>query len=340
MKKILIFLLLLNIAHAAKYQFFLGLGASMNEGKLSTTASNQYTRNTSTVNETGNLFYTNTQHGSYENGNVKDITSGYAGLEVTIDKAGIFTVRGYVSASFSNSVDFGTLDKNSLHDGSMRKCNAGEMPNLNVQCWRDEFYNSNANGATTPVKFNANPGFSDTISNNAFMLTYGVGVDVGVNLPISFVWKKLTKYKMVGFRVGVYGGVGYEFTTYSLGKFDNRTYNNTTSGGVTWRPDPGVTAYTPGTTLNTQDSLYISGAGMYGRAGLSLYFTDNLRLDFGLKIPITFAGVPNARSQKWYLKEHYSLPAGQSDPFTQQLLIQNYNVQIGIQWHFSANVLF
>lgn len=80
---------------------------------------------------------------------------------------------------------------------------------------------------------------------------------------------------------------------------------------------------------------------MYARAGISLYFTDNLRADFGLKIPITFAGVPSARSQKWYLQEDYNhQESDPPDPYTQQLLIQNYNVKIGTQWHFSVNVLF
>lgn len=340
--KILIFLFLANIAHAAKYQFFLGLGNTISDTKLNTSAQNQFTRNTSTVNETGNLFYTNTQHGSYDGGKVKEITSGYTGLEVTLDKAGIFTIRGYASVSFSNNADFGTLNPNSIRDGNMRRCNADEMPSLTVQCWRNQFNNSNANDPVTGWDFNQLPGFSKTIANNAFMLTYGVGIDVGVNLPVSFLWKKMTKYKMIGFRVGVYGGVGYEFVTYSLGKYDNRTYNNTTSGdGYAANPEFGwtPTAITP-TELNANDTLYIAGAGMYGRAGVSLYFTDNLRLDFGAKIPITFAGVPNARSQKWYLQEHFSNNTGIPNTYTQQLLIQNYNVQIGIQWHFSANVLF
>lgn len=332
-----------NISYAAKYQFFLGLGQSFGTSKLTTDATNQMTKNTGTVNEKGGYFYTNTQHGSYE-GSVKNITSAYTGVEVTFDKYGIFTARGYITASYSNNVNFGNLDKNSIRDGNLEKCRPDSNPGLpsdsnpngiGRECWRDEFSTS---GEQNSVTFNPNPGFSDTIAKNAFMLTYGIGADIGVNLPVSFFIKNYMHYKIVTLRIGAYGGIGYEFITYSLGKFDNRSYNNTTSGATTYDPsNPGTPTNAAPAVLNTQDSLYIAGAGMFARVGGSIYITNHLRLDIGVKIPITFAGVPNARSQKWYLQESIY---GTQNTFTQQMLKQNLTTQVDMQWHCNVNVLF
>lgn len=337
------FLCLMQPAMAVRYQFFLGLGQSIGAANLHTSATNQMTKNTSSVNEKGGYYYSQTQLGDY-NGSVRDITSVYVGSEVTFDKMGIFTVRGYMSASYSNKVDFGTLQN--LRDGNVRKCNAGEMPDLTNICFRDEFYTSVPNAA--PIKFNANPGFANQISNNAFMMNYAVGVDFGANVPLHVLVSTFSSYKkMIPVRVGVYGGFGYEFSTYSLGHLDKRTYDNTTSGGTTYDPSTGGSVNAQGITLNANDKLYLSGAGAFARVGFSAYVSNNLRLDIGVKIPLQIAGDPAANSQKWYQVDSQNLP---TDPntgkptidkvFAQQLLRQEYTSTMNMYWQFAVNVLF
>lgn len=337
-----------NIVYGAKFQFFLGLGQSIGDAKLTTESTNQMTHNTSTVNSAGQYYYMNTQHGQYNNGNVKNITSGYAGVEATIDKQGIFTVRGYATVSYSNNADFGNLDRNSVHDGNMRKCNTNEIPTAS-ECWRDSFYIpviGSGTSTATEVKFNPNPGFSDSITKNATMITYGIGADIGINIPITFLVQRFTGYKkLIPLRIGVYGGAGYEFATYNLGYWDNRTYNNTTTGGITWDPgtgnNGGQTTNVDGVILNANDTFYMAGAGMFARVGASVYISNNLRLDIGVKFPINFT----TESTKWYQRDAIdttNMPINDPDApiFRQQNLIQNYKTTIQSYWQFSVNVLF
>lgn len=324
---------------AVRYQFFFGLGQSIGDAKLHTNATNQMTKNTSSVNEKGGYYYSQTQLGNYD-GKVKDITSAYVGSEITFDKMGIFTLRGYISASYSNKVDFGNL--NNLRDGNLRQCNQDEMPSLDNICFRDGFYISAPNnGKFEEVKFNANPGFANTISNNAFMMSYGIGFDIGINIPIHILVTTFSNYKkMIPLRIGGYGGIGYDFTTYSLGHYDNRTYNNTTSGGETRDPSTGQTTQATGVALHTNDILYLSGAGAFARFGASLYVYDNIRIDFGVKMPIQIAGDPSTKSQRWYQLDSVNTPQGIDKVFTQQLLKQEYNAIMKSYYQFAINVLF
>lgn len=314
-------------AWAVRYQFFLGIGQSITEGSLHTNSTNQMTKNTSSVNEKGGYYYSQTQLGEY-NGSVKDITSGYIGTEVTFDKMGIFTLRGYISASYSNKVDLGSISKN-VRDGNLRKCNAGEMPGLTNICYRDGFYVAapGNNGQYQEIKFNKNPNFAENISNNAFMLSYSVGFDFGANVPIHILVGTLSSYKkMIPLRIGAYGGIGYEFITYSLGHYDSRTYNNTTKDSV---------------TLKADDTLYLAGAGAFMRFGASLYAYNNIRFDIGVKMPIQIAGDPSAKSQKWYqMDSTESLQNNMDKVFAQQLLRQEHSTTLGMYWQFAVNVLF
>lgn len=320
----------MQFAWAIRYQFFLGIGQSIGEGLLHTNATNQMTKNTSSVNASGGYYYSQTQLGDY-NGSVKDITSIYFGNEVTFDKMGIFTLRGYITASYSNKVNFGSLSN--LRDGDLRQCNQGEMPNLTDICYRDGFYVSapDSSGSYTEIPFNKNPGFASTLSNNAFMLSYGIGVDFGLNIPLNVLISAVSDYKkMIPLRIGMYGGIGYDFVTYSVGHFDSRTYNNTTSG----------TSSTQGVTLNANDTLYFAGAGAFARFGASMYASNNIRFDIGMKMPISLAGDPNAKSQKWYQVDSDNLPSGMDKVFAQQLLRQEHSASLDIYWQFAVNVLF
>lgn len=312
-------------AWAVRYQFFLGIGQSIGEGTLHTSATNQMTKNTSSVNASGGYYYSQTQLGEY-NGSIKDITSGYVGVEATFDKMGIFTLRGYISASYSNKVNLGSVSN--VRDGNLRRCNQNEMPNLTNICYRDEFYiSAPTNGQYQPVKFNANPNFAKDISNNAFMLDYSIGFDFGANIPIHILVGTFSNYKkMIPLRVGVYGGMGYEFITYSLGHYDTRTFNNTTMNNIVIKAD---------------DTLYLAGAGAFARLGASIYVYNNMRLDIGVKMPIQLAGDPSAKSQKWYQMDSTdSSITGDMKVFAQQLLRQEYNTTLGMYWQFAINVLF
>ena len=323
-------LLSMQYAWAVRYQFFLGIGNSIGDGKLHTSATNQMTKNTSSVNEKGGYYYSQTQLGDY-NGSVRDITSAYIGGEVTFDKMGIYTLRGYINASYSNKVDFGSISN--LRDGDLRKCNQGEMPGLTNICYRDGFYVSvpDSSGSYNEIKFNKNPGFADTLSNNAFMLSYGIGLDFGINVPIYIPISTFSDYKkMIPLRIGLYGGVGYDFVTYSLGHYDGRTYNNTTTGAN------GV----QGVTLNTNDTLYFAGAGAFARFGASMYVYNSIRFDIGVKMPIQMAGDPSAKSQKWYQLDSTENLNGIDKVFAQQLLKQEHNTTLSMYWQFAVNVLF
>lgn len=336
----IIFVCSMQCVWAVRYQFFLGIGQSIGNGILHTNATNQMTKNTSSVNASGGYYYSQMQLGDY-NGSVKDITSGYIGGEVTFDEMGIFTLRGYINASYSNKVNFGNISN--LHDGNLRKCNQDEMPNLTNICYRDGFYvsglpkppkpdsNSNFNGQYHEIKFNKNPGFANTLSNSAFMLDYGIGVDFGFNIPIHILVATFSDYrKMIPLRVGVYGGIGYDFVTYSLGHYDGRTYNNTTTG----------TNGVQGVALNTRDTLYFAGAGAFARFGASMYAYNNIRFDIGVKMPIMLAGDPSAKSQRWYQVGSTQNLNGIDEVFAQQLLRQEHNTTLGMYWQFAINVLF
>lgn len=324
---ILLLCLLTQNAWAVRHQFFFGIGQSITSGALSTSATNQMTKNTSSVNASGGYYYSQTQLGTYE-GSVRDITSAYVGSEVTLDQFGIFTLRGYINASYSNKVNFGNIGN--VRNGDLRQCGAGEMPNLSNICYRDEFHTSVPNAPA--IKFNANPGFANTLSPNAFMMSYGIGLDVGVNVPFHIIVAAVSEYKkMIPLRLGAYAGIGYEFITYSLGHYDKRTYDNTTTG----------VGATPGVTLNANDTLYLAGAGAFARVGFSMYATNHIRIDIGAKIPIQIAGSPNATSQKWYqLDSTEQLPPGMDKVFAQQLLRQEHNATLKTYWQFAINVLF
>lgn len=319
----------IQYSYGARYQFFLGIGHSIGEGVLHTSATNQMTKNTSSVNEKGGYYYSQTQLGDY-NGNVKDITSAYIGTEVTLDKMGIFTLRGYINVSYSNKVNFGSVSN--LRDGDLRKCDVNEMPGLTNICYRDGFYVSAPNnGGYSEIKFNKNPGFADTLSSNAFMLNYGIGADFGINIPIHIIVATFSNYKkMIPLRIGVYGGVGYDFVTYSLGHYDGRTYNNTTTGANG----------TQGVTLKADDTLYFAGAGAFARFGASMYIYDNIRFDIGVKMPIQIAGDPSAKNQRWYQVDSTENLNGIDKVFAQQLLRQEHKATLGMYWQFAVNVLF
>lgn len=320
----------MQFAWAVRYQFFFGIGQSIGEGLLHTSATNQMTKNTSSVNEKGGYYYSQTQLGDY-NGSVKDITSIYIGNEVTFDKMGIFTLRGYITASYSNKVNFG--DISNVRDGNLLKCGQNEMPNLTNICYRDGFYTSapNSNGQYQEIKFNKNPGFAKNLSSNAFMLNYGIGIDFGLNIPLNILVATFSSYKkMIPLRIGAYGGIGYDFVTYSVGHYDSRTYNNTTVGANG----------TQGVTLNANDTLYFSGAGAFARFGTSVYVYNNIRFDIGMKMPISLAGDPSAKSQKWYQVDSTENNNGIDKVFKQQLLRQEYNTSLSVYWQFAINVLF
>ena len=85
----------------------------------------------------------------------------------------------------------------------------------------------------------------------------------------------------------------------------------------------------------------VSFAGMFARVGASVYISNNLRLDIGVKFPINFT----TESTKWYQRDAIdttNMPINDPDApiFRQQNLIQNYKTTIQSYWQFSVNVLF
>ncbi|RDU71675.1 hypothetical protein CQA66_05905 [Helicobacter aurati] len=307
------FLFSTSLSQATKIQFFVGLGQSFNQPKILTNATNQMTKNTSSVNASGGYYYNQEQLGNYE-GTIKNITNIYAGAESTLDNLGVFTIRGFLHAGYSNNVGFGNL--HNVRQGNLRACNtaAGELPSLTNICYRDRFPTSQPN---TTITFNDNPGFSNTIASNALMLSYGVGADVGINIPIHFIIEKTAGYKIIALRPGVYIGGGYEFISYSIGTYDNRTYNNT------------------GTALiKENDTFYASGGGWFFHCGFNFYIGEHLRLDIGAKWDTT-----ERESAKWYLQN--STQNGQENNiFAQQLLIQSHSIRMSSLWHVNVHVLF
>ena len=159
------------------------------------------------------------------------------------------------------------------------------------------------------------------------MLSYSVGFDFGANIPIHILVGTLSDYKkMIPLRVGVYGGMGYEFITYSLGHYDTRTFNNTTMNNIVIKAD---------------DTLYLAGAGAFARLGASIYVYNNMRFDIGVKMPIQIAGDPSAKSQRWYqMDSTEQLPNNMDKVFAQQLLRQEHSTTLGMYWQFAVNVLF
>ncbi|TLE01154.1 hypothetical protein LS73_002455 [Helicobacter muridarum] len=330
MPKVFLLLFISNsISQASRTQFFLGLGSSITEPKVYTDSKNQMTKNTSSVNESGGFYYNQEQLGNYE-GNAKDIRSIYAGIETTIDDWDIFTVRGFISASYSNSVNFGNLK--GVRNGNLRPCNQNELPTLTTICFRDQFPTSQP-GVTVPL--NTNPGFANSISSNALMLSYSAGADIGINIPIHVVIEKTSGYKIISLRVGLYLGGGYQFTSYSIGTYDDRTYSNQV-------PVFDDTNRSQIISNTRNDTLYAAGGGWFFHAGFNFYISNNLRIDIGAKLDSTAR-----ESSRWYLQQATSPPANPAPPapphnpvFFEQLLIQSHSIRMSPVWHVNMYVLF
>ena len=313
----LAFCLGLELAHAVKVQFFIGLGNSISSPKLATEAKNQMTKNTSSVNAQGGYYYNQEQLGTYS-GNVGSITSAHAGVEATLDKREIFTIRGFVLVGYSNSVNFGS--PSNIRNGNLRKCGANELPSLENICYRDKFPTSQpgTGGNITEINFNQNPGFAKSIASNALMMNYGVGADIGFNIPVSLIVEKTTGFKIISLRVGTYIGGGYQFTSYSVGTFNNQTYSNTTSTA----------------TIKENDKFYVAGGGWFIHWGVNVYLSRHMRFDLGLKLDST-----PREGAKWYT-QNSTQTGHETSVFAQQLLVQNHSVKLEPLWHFNLNLLF
>lgn len=139
--------------------------------------------------------------------------------------------------------------------------------------------------------------------SNGIWLSYGLNLDFFVNVPIDTLVQLFWK-KMPFFKVGVYAGGGVEYAT-----LRSNSWNNEGAG------------------ING-NSYFASGSGFFANLGGSVYLGRHNRINIGVKIP--YYGL---NSQNWY-------DYGNSDPWREQLLRQNFDILKGKEWRISYVYLF
>ncbi|WP_000532458.1 outer membrane beta-barrel protein [Helicobacter pylori] len=146
---------------------------------------------------------------------------------------------------------------------------------------------SNAQGSLNLQK---TPSPQDFLFNNGHFMTFGLNVNVFVNLPIDTLLKLALKTeKMLFFKIGVFGGGGVEYA-------------------ILWSPQY--------QNQNTQqdDKFFAAGGGFFVNFGGSLYIGKHNRFNVGLKIPYY-----SLSAQSW---KNF----GASNVWQQQTIRQNFSV--------------
>ncbi|PAF42077.1 hypothetical protein [Helicobacter sp. 11S02629-2] len=276
----------------AKAYFLLGYGTSLSPNGLQATIQNQIGKD----NIKGDI-----QSASYK-GAIDNINDFYVGSQLDLDKWHIFNLRALVNFSFANNGYFQNATNRKHTDGAKTYTPA-----------RAPVVNSDGSTTFTPESFAQVPLTPDSLPKNMFLVNYGINVDAGVNLPISYLLNTFLADKipkLPPLLIGVFGGLGFEFSSLSVGTYDPGIYNNT--------------------SVNSSDSIYLAGGGVVVRFGGSLRLGENLRVDLGVKMP--FADIAGER--------YYQFPLGESDTFKQQILTQKFLVNQYPFWQMSINALF
>ncbi|MDO7252360.1 outer membrane beta-barrel protein [Helicobacter cappadocius] len=139
--------------------------------------------------------------------------------------------------------------------------------------------------------------------DNGVWISYALNLDFFINLPIDSLVQLFWK-KMPFFKVGVYAGGGVEYATLRSNSWNNEEV------GVNGNP------------------YFASGSGFFANLGGSVYLGRHNRINIGVKIP--YYGL---NSQNWY-------DYGDTDPWKQQLLRQNFDISKGKEWRVSYVYLF
>lgn len=147
------------------------------------------------------------------------------------------------------------------------------------------------------------PAPQNELFNNGIWMTYGVNLDFFVNLPLDILIRKLFWSKMPFFKIGVYAGGGVEYAMLRSNSWENNA-------------------------AKKNDKFFASGSGFFANIGGSIYLGSHNRINIGMKIPYY-----TLNAQNWY-------DFGDSDPWKQQLLRQNFDISRTREMHISYTYLF
>ncbi|CAJ99563.1 putative outer membrane protein [Helicobacter acinonychis str. Sheeba] len=203
--------------------------------------------------------------------------TGQIGDEIAIDKYRILGLRvwgdiEYAKAQLGQKVGGDTLLSQANYDPSTIKT---YDPTSNTQ---------------SPLVLQKTPSPQDFLFNNGHFMSFGLNVNVFVNLPIDTLLKLALKTeKMLFFKIGVFGGGGVEYA-------------------VLWSPN-----YQNQNTKQ-EDKFFAAGGGFFVNFGGSLYIGKHNRFNVGLKIPYY-----SLSAQSW---KNF----GSSNVWQEQTIRQNFSV--------------
>ncbi|PAF47515.1 hypothetical protein BKH46_03550 [Helicobacter sp. 12S02634-8] len=236
----------------------------------------------------------NKTSGSYSGGKGHSFTLSI-GDEVSFDPYSIIGVRVYGSVQYANA------SLGSLIAGSVQEQSARDKEFTTITSYNPNTPDVPPTIGKVPMKPVPKP--QDFLFSNGIWMSYGVGLDFFLNLPIDVMIRKLFWEKMPDFKVGVFAGGGVEYAM-----LRSNSWHNQSSGEY--------------------EKFFASGSGVFAKLGSSVYFGRHNRINVDIKIPYY-----KLNAQSWH-------DYGDTDVWKQQLLRQNFDIYRNKEISISYTYLF
>ncbi len=276
-----------------------------------------------------------TTRGEYQ-GNMGNGYNIEIGGEAFFDKLGISGIRVFgefaaINGGLGNRIS-GSRDTsvNNLNE-AYRICESTKTDS-NVNCGI-LIMGSSTNSSTPNTKvedsftFAQTPGTEEqiTLPNNGKWVTYGLGIDGFLNIPLDYWLRGYLNFgdgwfaKRLSFlKLGVFFGGGVEFA-----RFAQDSWENLIAG--------------KGKASNKDDAFLAAGSGGFMRYGISLYLTRFARINFGFKHAFY-----DVTSERWYGFDGMDMNGNVrvDNNWSETLLRQKFVVSKGKEWFLSASFSF
>lgn len=275
--------------------------------------------------------------GEYQ-GNLGNGFNAEIGGEYFIDKLGISGVRLFGEISVIGG-GLGNLTS------SARDTSSNNLAVAKVRCNNEKTGSVNCgvdgvNGiliikpGTTVTEeafsFQETPDPQTIAPNSGKWMTFGIGVDGFVNVPIDYWLREYLNFgdgwflrRLGVLKIGVFVGGGVEFSRFSQGSWQNLVAGK-------------------GKAQNLNDAFFAAGSGGFLRYGVQAYITKFLRINFGFKD--TFYEIA---SERWYRFDGLAVNASgtlgavrPNDGWSETLLRQKFVVSKEREWFLSMALSF